>query len=139
MLPLILVGPRACGLTRKLGQGNLKGISLQLSAWHSGYRQQWLWGRRQQRMLLQSSRSNWMQTARRCYGAFTTKVIGFLPSTETLVLTISIVRLPTTTPAKDMHQQAENTEHRLRELFDPDFFALPRADFQLQAKELGTV
>jgi DNA phosphorothioation-dependent restriction protein DptH len=40
---------------------------------------------------------------------------------------------------KDMHQQAENTEHRLRELFDPDFFAVPRADFQLQAKELGTV
>jgi hypothetical protein len=39
---------------------------------------------------------------------------------------------------KDMHEQAENTRQRLRELFDPEFFALPRADFLIQAKELGT-
>jgi hypothetical protein len=39
---------------------------------------------------------------------------------------------------EDMHEQAENTQQRLRELFDPEFFALPRADFLLQAKELGT-
>jgi DNA phosphorothioation-dependent restriction protein DptH len=37
-----------------------------------------------------------------------------------------------------MREQVDNTQVRLRELFDPDLFPLPRADFALRAKELGT-
>jgi len=38
----------------------------------------------------------------------------------------------------DMHEQVENTHQRLRDLFDPDRFTQPRADFALRAKELAT-
>ncbi len=37
-----------------------------------------------------------------------------------------------------MRLQARDTERRLRDLFDPDAMALPRADFLLRAKELST-
>jgi hypothetical protein len=39
---------------------------------------------------------------------------------------------------RDMREQAENTERHIRELFDPDLYAKPRADFVLRAKELST-
>jgi DNA phosphorothioation-dependent restriction protein DptH len=38
----------------------------------------------------------------------------------------------------DMHEQAEATEKRLRELFDPDLYPNPRADILLRSKELTT-
>lgn len=40
---------------------------------------------------------------------------------------------------RNMYDQVENTEARIRELFDPHYYALPRADFALKAKELGTI
>ena len=39
---------------------------------------------------------------------------------------------------KDMHEQAEITETRLRELFDPHLYPSDRADFLLRSKELTT-
>ena len=38
-----------------------------------------------------------------------------------------------------MREQTEATEQRLRALFDPDLYALPRADLALRAKELAGV
>ena len=39
---------------------------------------------------------------------------------------------------KDMHEQAEVTETRLRELFDPNLYSSDRADLLLRSKELTT-
>jgi DNA phosphorothioation-dependent restriction protein DptH len=39
----------------------------------------------------------------------------------------------------EMKEQADATEERVRELFDPERFTRPRADFSLQAKELISV
>ncbi|MGI9067834.1 MAG: ATP-binding protein [Pyrinomonadaceae bacterium] len=39
---------------------------------------------------------------------------------------------------RDMHDQAEATEKRLRELFDPHLYPGPRADLPLRSKELTT-
>lgn len=39
---------------------------------------------------------------------------------------------------KDMHEQAEVTEGRIRELFDPHLFSSDRADLLLRSKELTT-
>lgn len=40
---------------------------------------------------------------------------------------------------QSMHEQTETTASRLRALFDPYLYALPRADFALRAKELAGV
>lgn len=40
---------------------------------------------------------------------------------------------------RSMHEQVETTEARLRGLFDPDLFAVPRGDLLLRAKELAGV
>jgi DNA phosphorothioation-dependent restriction protein DptH len=40
---------------------------------------------------------------------------------------------------RSMQEQTDTTETRLRELFDPERFALPRADLALRAKELAGV
>lgn len=39
---------------------------------------------------------------------------------------------------REMHEQAEATERRVRELFDPQLYATPRADFMVASKELTT-
>jgi hypothetical protein len=39
---------------------------------------------------------------------------------------------------RDMHEQADATERRVRELFDPHLYAVPRADFSVLSKELTT-
>ena len=40
---------------------------------------------------------------------------------------------------RSMREQTDTTEERLRALFDPDLYALPRADLALRAKELAGV
>jgi len=40
---------------------------------------------------------------------------------------------------RSMREQTDNTEKRLRALFDPDLYTLPRADLALRAKELAGV
>ena len=40
---------------------------------------------------------------------------------------------------RSMREQTDNTEKRLRALFDPDLYPLPRADLALRAKELAGV
>ncbi len=40
---------------------------------------------------------------------------------------------------RSMREQTDVTEQRLREMFDPDRFALPRADLPMRAKELAGV
>ena len=39
---------------------------------------------------------------------------------------------------REMHEQAEASERRLRELFDPNLYPQPRADFVMRAKEFTT-
>jgi DNA phosphorothioation-dependent restriction protein DptH len=39
---------------------------------------------------------------------------------------------------RDMHEQAQATEKRVRELFDPHLYSLPRADLPVISKELTT-
>jgi hypothetical protein len=40
---------------------------------------------------------------------------------------------------RSMSEQTDTTEKRLRELFDPDLYAIPRADLAFRAKELASV
>jgi len=72
-------------------------------------------------------------------------LIGFDCSRRVILVKIVEVKLrEELTPAsrsalyQEMREQAENTERHLRDLFDPDLYANPRADFVLRAKELST-
>ncbi len=71
-------------------------------------------------------------------------LVGFDP--ETTLLRISVVEVKmreSVTPGGslyvDMHRQAEATVERLRRRFDPQLYAVPRADALLRAKELTTL
>ncbi|MGL3210954.1 ATP-binding protein [Bradyrhizobium sp. BR 1433] len=72
-------------------------------------------------------------------------LVGF-PGNGVLRMDIIEVKLRDDLPAsarpplyRSMREQTENTEERLRDLFDPNRYAQPRADLPLRAKELAGV
>lgn len=73
-------------------------------------------------------------------------VVGFNPERRVLDVVVIEVKWRESLGQSDretlylsMREQAENTEKRLRERFDPHLYGTPRADAVLQAKELATL
>jgi hypothetical protein len=72
-------------------------------------------------------------------------LVGF-PGHEVIRMDVIEVKLREELPPaargplyRSMREQIDTTEERLRALFDPDLYTLPRADLALRAKELSSV
>ena len=72
-------------------------------------------------------------------------LVGFDPVTSTVELTVVEVKLRESLSDtergylyRQMRDQSESTERRLRERFDPELYPVPRADALLRAKEFMT-